>query len=463
MRAAVPLAASDPERPVYHFHPPANWNNDPNGTLFYRGWHHLFYQLNPYGSEWGHMHWGHARSRNLVDWEHLPIALGPSEELGELHVFSGAAIVAADGRPRLFYTSIGKRDPEQWMAIPADDELITWRKYEHNPVLTTALHGAHTVYDWRDPFLFHEGDQPYMVCGGNASGWRSGGTAEVQLYRALNEALTEWKHLGPVFEDRDRETMNIECPNLFPLESKWILITSPHKACEYFVGALDVARTRFVPETRGTLDAGPAYASNISVDDKGRTLLWLWAKTATPAGKGWNSAMLLPRILSLTPDGYLNQRPAPEFEKLRADAVELPATPLSEQTAVLERVQGDCLEIEAEWTAGDAAEFGFELRRSEAGKAGVAVTVTPRSAALTVGPHQTKIGRLKRYKMRLLLDKHMLEVYINDGLAAMYATVDGGPGDLGVAAFARGGGASIERLKAWRMRPAQFELGPFAA
>src|SRR5215470_2655944 len=57
--AALARAESDPERPVWHFRPPANWNNDPNGTIFYKGWHHLFYQLNPYGATWGHMHWGH--------------------------------------------------------------------------------------------------------------------------------------------------------------------------------------------------------------------------------------------------------------------------------------------------------------------------------------------------------------------------------------------------------------------
>jgi beta-fructofuranosidase len=461
MKAAIPLAASDPQRPIYHFHPPANWNNDPNGTLFYRGWHHLFYQLNPYGSEWGHMHWGHARSRNLVDWEHLPIALGPSEDQGEQHVFSGAAMIAGDGRPRLFYTSIGQRDPEQWMALPEDDDLLVWRKYEHNPVLTTAIHGAHKVRDWRDPFLFREAGQTYMVCGGNTSGWRAGGTAQVQLYRALNDALTEWKHLGAVFEDRNRETVNIECPNLFKLDQRWVLITSPHKACEYFVGSLDLARGKFVPETRGPLDAGPAYASNISVDDKGRTLLWLWAKTDTPAGKGWNNVIMMPRILSLTSDGYLSQQPAPEFEKLRTDAVELPAASLTDQTVVLEGVQGDSLEIEAEWSTADAASFGLELRRSAAGKPGAIVTLTPRAASLSVGPHQAIVGRRERYTIRLFLDKRALEVYMNEGSVAMYSTVDGGPGDLGMAAFARGGTARLERLKAWRMQPAEFDLAAF--
>ena len=121
LRAAIPVAAADPERPTYHFHPPANWNNDPNGTSFYRGWHRLFYQLNPFAPTGGNQHWGHARSRDLINWEHLPIAIGPSSDRGERAIFSGGAIVAADGRPRIIYTSIGHPQPEQWMAIPEDD------------------------------------------------------------------------------------------------------------------------------------------------------------------------------------------------------------------------------------------------------------------------------------------------------------------------------------------------------
>ena len=80
VRAAIPAAEADPERPVYHFRPPANWTNDPNGTIYYGGWHHLFYQLNPFAARIGSQHWGHARSRDLVNWEHLPIAIGPSAD-----------------------------------------------------------------------------------------------------------------------------------------------------------------------------------------------------------------------------------------------------------------------------------------------------------------------------------------------------------------------------------------------
>ena len=89
---------------------------------------------------------------------------------------------------------------------------------------------------------------------------------------------------------------------------------SPQQPCEYFIGDLDLAERRFIPDTHGVLDAGNAYASNISVDDRGRTILWLWGRTNTAPEKGWNGVMVLPRILSIGADGLLRQEPAPEFE-----------------------------------------------------------------------------------------------------------------------------------------------------
>lgn len=460
VKAAIAVAAGDPERPVYHFHPPANWNNDPNGTIFYRGWHHLFYQFNPYGSTWGHMHWGHARSRDMVNWEHLPIALGPSEEKGETHIFSGGAVIASDGRPRIFYTSIGNRDPEQWMAMPADDDLIRWTKYPHNPVLTLASHGALRVSDWRDPFLFKEAGGTYMVCGGNVSEQHWGGGGQVQLYRATNDELTNWKHLGPVFEDRDRETINIECPNLFRLDGKWVLITSPHKPCRYFVGSLDLTRPRFVPESHGVLDAGDDYASNISTDATGRTILWLWGRTDNPPSKGWNSVMTLPRIISVGPDGFLRQRPAPEFEKLRGTAVRLSNIPLPSTPALLRGIRGDSMELNVELSPGKAASVRVDLRCSNSGKSGGSISIS-REGLLSAGKASTLLGHNDRYSLRIFLDKRVFEVYANDGMAALYGTTDAGPEDLGVAVSALGEGAQATTVEAWPLKPAEFDLSRF--
>jgi beta-fructofuranosidase len=469
VRAAIPAASADPDRPVYHFHPPANWNNDPNGTLFYKGWHHLFYQLNPFGTIIADQHWGHARSKDLVNWEHLPIAIWPSPDKGERAIFSGGAIVANDGLPRLIYTSIGHPQPEQWMAVPEDENLISWKKFTGNPVLTAAAHGSVTVNQWRDPFLFREAGQILLVCGGNANTGR-GGAGQVRLYRATRDDLSEWKYLGVVFQALERETYNIECPNLFKLDGKWVLIISPHRSCEYFVGSLDIDRVKFTPETHGVLDAGDAYASNISRDDQGRTILWLWGRTNTPQGRGWNGVMAMPRILSIGSDGFLRQRVPDEFEKLRGDLKSYPSGPLSASPLLLEDGPGDAAEIEAEFSGANNTSFGFEVRRSAAGKP--AVTVAIQRGMLTVANARAYVGNAERYKLRLYLDKRCLEVYVNDGAVALYNLVDAPPEDQGLAVFARTANSGfgnpnaaatvrLESLKAWRMKSAAFSLDRF--
>jgi beta-fructofuranosidase len=472
---AVPKAESDPERPVYHFHPPANWTNDPNGTLYYRGWHHLFYQLNPFAARIGSQHWGHARSRDLVNWEHLPIAIWPSQDRGERAIFSGGAVIAGDGRPRLIYTSIGQPQPEQWMVIPKDEDLFYWEKYPGNPVLTQAAHINGPIAQWRDPFLFKKDGAAYMVCGGGTSA----GRAQVQLYRAVKSDMTEWKHLGPIFQHLDRDVRNFECPNLFPLDGKFVLIVSPNRVCEYWIGDLDAGKMQFSPTAHGALDTGDAYASNISVDDKGRTLLWLWGRTNTPPERGWGSVIAMPRSLSIGPDGYLQQKPVTEFQTLRGTVKEFPGAAL-DKPSPLAGVASDCAEIEAEFSG--LGTYGLELRRSAEGKPGIVVSV--QGAYLNVGNARTFIGNAERHRIRIFLDKRCIEVYVDDGVAAVYNWFDAGINDLGMALFGqpapvralppsasgRNGGAGVpdrnappklESLRIWPMQAARFDLSRF--
>src|SRR5205807_1921071 len=120
--------------------------------IYHHGAYHLFFQHNPYGDQWGHMHWGHFRSRDLVKWERLPIALWPSTSLGEEHCFSGCAVSDSGGRLTLIYTSISsKRPPEQWAAVADDDKDTVFHKHPGNPLLTLSVHGDLAVEDWRDP------------------------------------------------------------------------------------------------------------------------------------------------------------------------------------------------------------------------------------------------------------------------------------------------------------------------
>ncbi|HWF18903.1 MAG TPA: glycoside hydrolase family 32 protein, partial [Verrucomicrobiae bacterium] len=170
VQAAAPRAQSDPDRPIFHVTSPAQWINDPNGPIYYKGFYHLFYQLHPFSDESGPKYWGHVRSRDLAKWETLPIALWPSTELGEAEVWSGCCTINGEGKPMIFYTSIApgksaQTHAEQWGAI-GDDDLITWRKSPANPLLSETLHGGKKIYEWRDPFIFQDHGRNFLVTGG---------------------------------------------------------------------------------------------------------------------------------------------------------------------------------------------------------------------------------------------------------------------------------------------------------
>jgi beta-fructofuranosidase len=218
-------------KPIYHFVPEKNWMNDPNGTIFYKGEYHLFYQHNPNAPEWGTIHWGHAKSKDLVHWEHLLIALYPSNELGEDHCFFGCAVISSEGIPTIFYTSIGTESrhqsigAEQWMAISRDD-MLTWEKSGLNPVMKLELHGDMDIREWRDPFVWKEAGVWYMLIGGGHNG-----KGCALIYKSDN--LTDWTFLNKCLEGSEEYW---ECPNLFQLGDKKVLVYSPDDKVKYAIG-----------------------------------------------------------------------------------------------------------------------------------------------------------------------------------------------------------------------------------
>src|SRR5262249_40512103 len=199
-----------------------------------------------------------------------------------------------------------KRLPEQWAAIPGDEELVKWKKHPTNPILTEKLHGDRKIHEWRDPFVFEHDGRTYMVCGGNLNA-NKGGEAVVNLYRAENDDLTEWKYLGLLFQHPEKDGKNIECPLCFPIGEKWGLIVSQGPPVQFFRGDLDAKTMRFTLKLRGVMAHGNYYAPNCLADAKGRRILWGWVPDF-PAGRGWNGCMTLPRVLTLAEDGTLRQR-----------------------------------------------------------------------------------------------------------------------------------------------------------
>jgi beta-fructofuranosidase len=393
VQAAVERAEADPARPVAHFRPPAQWMNDPNGPFKIDGTYHLFYQHNPYGDRWDHMHWGHARSKDLIHWEHLPIALAPVKEKGEAHCFSGCAARDGEGRPVLLYTSIGHPVPECWAALPEDDKLLKWKRHPGNPVLT-AKSGEHPeFFDWRDPFVFRFQGKTYLIHGGNLNAAK-GGQAIVALYRADDTSLLKWSYVGIFFRHPDASAVNIECPNLYPVGDKWALIVSPHRAVEAFVGTIDPESMTFRTEQRGLIDVSDQfYAPNGLIDDGGRVVFWGWIR-GFPEGKGWSGCLSHPRVLALDASGRLTQKPALEVERLRDVRLPMAETGSPSSSTLLPTIPEVA---DLEWTCRfqDASELIISAGTEEL------VRVTP--------------GNDRTARVRILRDRSVWEVFVDDG------------------------------------------------
>src|SRR5262245_3574896 len=255
----------EPFRPQFHFTPATNWMNDPNGLVFFEGEYHLFYQFNPAGDKWGHMSWGHAVSRDLVHWQHLPVAL--REEDGVM-IFSGSAVVdwkntsgfGPAGKPPLIaiYTGHYTKKPLQNQHIAYSiDRGRTWTKFAGNPVLDI------NEKDFRDPKVFwHEPTRRWVM----VVAWPA--HRKTRFYASPD--LKSWTHLSD-FGPADSTTGIWECPDLFPLrvegdsnQTRWVLIANigsgapaVRSGCQYFVGDFD--GIRFTLDARSQPKATPEF------------------------------------------------------------------------------------------------------------------------------------------------------------------------------------------------------------
>ncbi len=261
--------ANDPHRPQYHFLPPANWMNDPNGLIYWKEKYHVFYQHNPHAASWGTMHWGHAVSADLLRWTHQPIALAPTPGGPDKDgCFSGCA-VDNDGVPTLIYTGV---QPEVQCVATSADDMRTWQKHAGNPVLAGPPPGL-AVTGFRDPCVWREGAAWLMLIGSGIQG--VGGAA--LLYTSPD--LLHWEYQHPLcIGDKDQTGPMWECPDFFPLGDKYVLLVSPIGTSAVFTFVGTYANRKFIPETQDRADLGQHfYAAKSMADGSGRRLLWGWS------------------------------------------------------------------------------------------------------------------------------------------------------------------------------------------
>ncbi len=336
---------SDPAFPRLHVRPPTGWVNDPNGLCRVDGTYHVFFQHNPDSPTHGAICWGHQSSSDLLHWTEEPVALRPTPGSVDAGGCWSGCIVDDGGVPTAVYTAVPEQAHEAVVALARSDRSLRRWEQDPHPVATTPTDGS--VAEVRDPFVFvHEGRR-YAVQG---AGSRSGPPA-LLLYDASD--LTSWRPLGPLLAADDPVAAAVapaqiwECPNLFRLDGRWVLLVSLWRwvdgshllaGVRWLVGDLLPAAggaVRFRPERGGVLDDGPAhYAPQVLVDGD-RVLLWGWAwelnRTAEQVAQaGWAGVLTFPRELSLA-EGAVVSRPAAELTGLRRGVVvDQPGAPLRE-------------------------------------------------------------------------------------------------------------------------------------
>jgi beta-fructofuranosidase len=423
-------------RPRYHFTPPANWMNDPNGLIHWKGTYHLFYQHNPHAPCWGSMHWGHASSTDLVNWTHQPVALAPDPDGPDRDgCFSGVAVPTGD-RVTFIYTGVRGDDQLPCLALCEDDDLRTWTKHPGNPVIAAPPDDLKTTI-FRDHSVWRDDGWWYQVIG---SGIENVGGAAL-LYRSAD--LEHWEHLGPLLvEDRARiapewVTMGWECPDFFTLDDRHVLTFSLWNgdpiAVGYYSGRF--ADHRFVPDRHGLVDGGQSfYAPQSFNDESGRRVMFGWLREECSGDlqmkHGWSGAMSLPRVLGVDERGDLTQRPAPEVENLRGRHLHLDLQPCDWFRHVeLQGVDATTLEIDSVWEWGAQGMVAFNLcaSGSEAERTVVALSVEDGDLVLDTressvdpgsagGMHRMKLDLEAEapIRLRVFVDRSVVEVFLND-------------------------------------------------
>ena len=453
-------------RPQFHFSPPTQWMNDPNGMFYYEGEYHLFYQYYPDGNTWGPMHWGHAVSKDMMYWQHLPIALYP-DSLG--YIFSGSAVVDLNNTSGLgqnnqppiiaIYTyhnmpgeKAGRTDFQYQGIAYSYDKGRTWKKYEKNPVLPNTT----GIKDFRDPkVMWHEKTKRWIMTLAVKD--------HVEFWTSPNLLL--WTYSSSFGKELGAHGGVWECPDLFPMQVKEtgekydVLLVSINpggpnggSATQYFVGAFDGEKFTLHPSHQNKqpvwLDYGrDNYAgvtwNNIPAADGRRLFIgWMsnWDYAQVVPTTVWRSAMTLPRSLSLHKLNNLYRLQASPVKETAQLREQFEATELSELTGSVDLTPRSIQPQQSEWVIeaeltdattetlylqfsnaqNETYTVGYDVKKnhyfSNRTKAGTHSFSEKFAPGIHIAPH---VINSKRIRLHVFIDASSVELFADDGFTCI--------------------------------------------
>ena len=420
------------ERPKFHLTPRVGWMNDPNGFSWYQGQYHMFYQYNPYESKWGPMHWGHAVSMDLLNWKYLPAVLAPDELYDMDGCFSGSAVELSD----IHGIAVG--------------DGVEYEKYDNNPVLDGKdLPEGSSLADFRDPRIWQKKDGTYCCVVGNRP---ADGSGQILLYTSQDGF--HWVYKSVLVSNLNRYGKMWECPDFFEVDGRWVLLTSPQdmlaEGLEYhngngtlcLIGDFDEEAGTFQEMHNQAIDYGiDFYAPQTVLTPDGRRVMIGWMQNWDTCSirsleEPWFGQMSLPRELSIR-DNRLYQTPVRELDARRHHKVEYAGITLSEEIC-LDGIRGRTMDLELMIRPGDPQNLyrKFVIRFAQNDRYHTALSFRPEESILKIdrkfsglrkaGIHQRR-SLVKAQdgvlKLRIILDRFSVEVFVNDGEQVLSATI----------------------------------------
>ncbi|HEL2461163.1 glycoside hydrolase family 32 protein [Streptococcus suis] len=418
-------------RPERHFVPEVGWINDPNGFVYFKGEYHLFYQFNPYESVWGPMHWGHAKSKDLVNWEHLPVALAPDKDYDKDGCFSGSAIVKEDTLWLMYTGNIVNEDGSvrqvQNMAYSTDG--IHFEKIAQNPVATEELLPEEVIAnDFRDPKIFEKDGRYYSVV---ATKHKDGVGCIVLLG---SDDLLDWQFESIFLKGQAHQGHVWECPDYFEVDGQEYLIVSPMRYQKedndfvninsniFVTGHVDWDKKVFEADSFKEIDHGhDFYAAQTTEGPEGERVMIAWMHTwgrplvTNDLGHKWYGQMTLPRLLKQGENGLRQVLPASILNSF--DDIEIGQVIQGPSKCSLKL--DDSLDLKL-GTDQDYLQFGYDKERQE--------VYIDRSSLKIQQAGEEEWSTVRRAvtvdvtDLLVLIDTNCLEIFINDGQEALTST-----------------------------------------
>ena len=469
-------------RPQFHYTAPKNWVNDPNGLVYLDGEYHLFYQYNPFGNVWGHMSWGHAVSKDLKNWETLPIALPEFDNADgtQTMIFSGCAVIDSmntsgffdkdftKGMVAVFTSHIEGKAQHQSIAYSADKGR-TWKRYDKNPVLDLGMK------DFRDPnVIWYPDKQAWIMTVVKPLEYIA------QFYESKD--LKKWTLLSEFGKQGDM-TKIWECPSLTKVpvegskETKWVLmISSGHRqknylAMQYFVGDFD-GKT-FTPQKQNEIlyvDEGKDFYAAIPFANLPKSHAkpimigwvndWEYAREI-PTGDTWRGGFSVAREFSLkkTADGLrLVQQPIFSLRNGKTEAFSVKNKTIDANYII--PFKGEVFDLTVEIQPQQAKTVTLNVFQSKDEATVIRYDVAlqelsldrSRSGQVNFHPRFSSVERVKvplkdgKLKIRLLADKSIVELYAQDGELVMTDWIFPTQHEGGISLASEGGKAKLSNL-----------------